>query len=195
MGLPTSSLYSPVPQDRYFSRALWTQNCAGIWDQYKCLRRRIGSIMSCSDTTFLVAVETPELYYSLHPLAGDSPEGWTWPTPAAHCDSGSFPFTLPHPYGGWAWAVLRFARPSLAGRMSRRHRQSQRYSSAIAPQSCCNILGGESGNNWSASLPEMCFYLRVCYFAGWCQSVILPVLQGKSQCLCLVRTFLYLLGN
>jgi len=31
--------------------------------------------MSCSDTTFLVAVETPELYYSLHPLAGDSPEG------------------------------------------------------------------------------------------------------------------------
>lgn len=75
-----------LPLCIHFPWALWTWNCADIWVRPKCLKAKIHSISSGSDSLFLVPIGKP--WASLQPA---SLGGWQ---PKDECDSLLSPVTV-----------------------------------------------------------------------------------------------------
>lgn len=173
---------TPVPQYRYFYWVLWMQNCADIWVESKCLRGKIHSIISCSNTSFSVPIW--KLWALLQPAPFDRR--------TQQMSAGMvvvFPVMLLYPESELCTLLPDPWPAGLAGDIGR-----DWYNSAVRTVTRTTeiavIFSEEKLIISFATESVICFYPVVLYFAGWCQSVILSLFQGKDQFLSLVRTFM-----
>lgn len=128
---------TPVPQYRYFYWVLWMQNCADIWVESKCLRGKIHSIISCSNTSFSVPIW--KLWALLQPAPFDRR--------TQQMSAGMvvvFPVMLLYPESELCTLLPDPWPAGLAGDIGRDWYNSAVGTVTRTTETCCNILWGEA---------------------------------------------------